>query len=104
MESMGALEALFVYGTLQDADVQRRVFGRTVEGTPDVLDGYRKAQITLDGVVYPIAVADSMGTISGRILDVTAHELIDMDAYEGKEYRRVRVILRSGVETWVYCA
>lgn len=97
------MESLFVYGTLQDADVQQRVIGRLVAGSADVLDGYRKAQISLGGNVYPFAVLDAADSISGQVLDVTADELVAMDAYEGDEYRRVQVVLRSGRRAWVYC-
>lgn len=97
------MEALFVYGTLQIPEVQQRVFGRVTAGMPDALDGWRKAQITIEGNVYPIAVIDGGGAIDGRVLEVTPAELEAMDRYEGDEYRRVRVRLRSGRETWVYC-
>ncbi len=97
------MELLFVYGTLQDPQVQTRVFGRIVAGVADALDGYRKAEITIGGSRYPVARLDGASTISGRILEVTPEELVAIDHYEGSEYRRLRVALRSGVETWVYC-
>ncbi len=97
------MESLFVYGTLQDAQVQQQVYNRITQGQPDTLDGYRKAIITLGGKDYPIAVADAARSISGQVLEVTAKELEDIDTYEGDEYRRIRVTLQSGLEAWVYC-
>lgn len=97
------MESLFVYGTLQDADVQQRIIGRLVAGSADTLDGYRKSQISIGGNFYPFAVADSTNSISGQVLEVTADELVTMDAYEGDEYRRIQVQLRSGRHAWVYC-
>jgi gamma-glutamylcyclotransferase (GGCT)/AIG2-like uncharacterized protein YtfP len=97
-------ESLFVYGTLQDPEVQTRVFGRVTAGSPDTLDGYFKSSISIGGNVYPIAVETAGAAVSGRVLDVTAAELAQMDIYEGAEYRRIRVRLRSGREAWVYCA
>ena len=97
------MERLFVYGTLQDPAVQTRVFGRTTEGVPDRLAGYRKAEIAIDGSTYPIAQLDRASSIDGRILEVTPDELVAIDQYEGSEYRRLRVRLRSGAEAWVYC-
>jgi gamma-glutamylcyclotransferase (GGCT)/AIG2-like uncharacterized protein YtfP len=91
-----------VYGTLQDPQIQLSAFGRTTEGTPDVLDGYRRDDITIDGSDYFIAVPDGAGGIDGRVLEVTPEELVDIDRYEGSEYRRLRVTLRSGVEAWFY--
>lgn len=98
------MEALFVYGTLQDPQVQSRVFGRVVAGLPDSLDGYRKGEITISSSVYFIAIEDTFGVIDGLVLEVTSAELVEIDAYEGDDYRRVRVRLRSGREAWVYCA
>lgn len=97
------MELLFVYGTLQDADVQVRVIGRLVQGSSDTLDGYRKSQISIGGNLYPFAVQDAASAISGQVLEVTADELLAMDAYEGDEYRRLQVRLRSGRSAWVYC-
>ncbi len=97
------MEALFVYGTLQDPQVQTRVFGRIVQGQADTLPGYRKAEIAIDGSVYPFAVEDSSGVIAGQVIEVTPDELVRIDAYEGSEYRRLRVRLGSGRATWVYC-
>jgi len=97
------MEALFVYGTLCDPLVQNRVFGRITQGQLDTLDGYRKGEITIDGSVYPIAITHSSGEISGEVLEVTSPELIEIDRYEGTEYRRIRVRLRSGRAAWVYC-
>jgi gamma-glutamylcyclotransferase (GGCT)/AIG2-like uncharacterized protein YtfP len=98
------MDALFVYGTLQDPQVQERVFGRVVAGLPDMLDGYRKGEITINGNVYFIAVEDAAGAIAGLVLEITPAELVEVDTYEGDDYRRVRVWLRSGREAWVYCA
>lgn len=95
---------LFVYGTLQDAAVQRRVYGRTVEGKPDTLYGYCRSQVWSGDDFYPIAVPDPDGIIDGLVLALTGDEMVRGDAYEGDEYRRLRVTLRSGVEAWVYCA
>lgn len=98
------MDALFVYGTLQDAQVQERVFGRVVAGIPDALDGYRKGNITINGSVYFIAVEDVSGAVDGLVLELTPAELSETDAYEGDDYRRMRVQLRSGRTAWVYCA
>lgn len=96
------MERLFVYGSLRDPEVQQRVFGRVVPGTPDVLDGYERRWLHLSDGVFPILVPAPGGSVEGRVLDVTPGELALMDAYESDDYRRIRVTLRSGAETWVY--
>ena len=97
------MESLFVYGTLQDPQVQSTVFGRVVQGAPDTLIGYRKSQIIIDNITYPIAVADIAYILPGQVIEVTADELAEIDRYEGEEYRRIQVRLRSGRQAWVYC-
>lgn len=97
------MESLFVYGTLRDSAVQQRVYGRTVPGKPDALYGYRKSQVWSGDDDYPIAIPDPDGVIDGLVLELTPDEMARGDAYEGDEYRRLRVTLRSGVEAWFYC-
>lgn len=97
------MEALFVYGTLRDPKVQSTVFGRVVQGAPDSRVGYRKSQIVVDGVVHAIAVADAAEVLPGELIEVTPEELVDIDRYEGDDYQRLRVRLRSGQQAWVYC-
>jgi gamma-glutamylcyclotransferase (GGCT)/AIG2-like uncharacterized protein YtfP len=95
-------EHLFVYGTLKDPAVQQAVFGRVVEGTPDMLDGYHKGEITLGSNVYAIIRPDSESHVEGLALEVMPQELALIDRYEGSDYRRVQVTLKSGQRAWVY--
>jgi gamma-glutamylcyclotransferase (GGCT)/AIG2-like uncharacterized protein YtfP len=96
------MEKLFTYGTLQDPAVQMVVFHRVVKGTPDTLNGYVKSEIKIGFGVYPIIKPDPDSHVKGQIIEVTPEELALIDRYEGKEYRRISVILRSGAVTWVY--
>jgi len=95
-------EALFVYGTLMDPEVQRRVIGRVVPLIPDTLAGYRKGEIVLGKNTYPIAVRDPDREIAGAVMLLTPSEVRRTDRYEGKAYERGRVVLTSGTEAWVY--
>nr|WP_255783907.1 gamma-glutamylcyclotransferase family protein [Lysobacter chinensis] len=108
-------ESLFVYGTLQDAQVQRRLFGRTLAGSPDALPGYRldwlevrdPAAVAASGIVrHPIihATGADSDRVPGQCLRLSAAELAHADAYEGDDYRRVQVTLASGARAWVYAA
>ena len=97
-------EMIFAYGTLRDEVTQIKVFGRATDGIPDVLDGYRLDSINLDGTVYPIAHQDDNGVVNGLRYPVTLAELDLIDVYEGDEYGRIRVRLRSGENSWVYVA
>jgi gamma-glutamylcyclotransferase (GGCT)/AIG2-like uncharacterized protein YtfP len=96
------MERLFAYGTLQDPVIQSAVLGRTLEGQPDALPGFRKSTIAFGKAVYPFVVADESGSVPGTVYAVTAEELAVLDHYETSAYRRFRVTLASGLEAWVY--
>lgn len=93
---------LFVYGTLLNETVQKNVIGRLVEGTLDLLVGYRKTMRQFSSGIYPDLIENSTCEVNGQILDLTADELERCDQYEGDEYRRMKVLLKSGVAVFVY--
>lgn len=110
-ERVASVEKLFSYGTLRDPDVQRAVFGHTVDAVPDALAGYRLVSVRVrnwDGAA--ISGGDKQLTlvpgegepISGAVLSITEDELRLTDSYEPAEYKRTRVRLCSGNEAWVY--
>lgn len=108
------MEHLFSYGTLQQAEVQLKLFGRKLKGSPDALKGYRAVKIRLEekyrsdsGEDYNlIAVGGhSQGDIiHGLTLELTEEELLFSDKYEPPEYIRISVQLESGLNGWVYAA
>lgn len=106
-------EPVFSYGTLQDEAVQKRLFGRTLDGVADALPGYRMdwleqrdpAAVDASGVVrHPVvrASGDPADRVPGTVLRLSAAELAQADAYEAGDYRRVRVRLSSGADAWLY--
>lgn len=108
-----ATEFLFAYGTLQLEAVQMANFGRQLLGTSDALPGFEQAALEIDdpAVVAAIgkthyAIARFTGrasdAVSGTVFAVTADELRRADEYEVPEYKRVAVVLRSGVHAWAY--
>ena len=101
------MEPLFSYGTLQRAQVQRAVFGRTVAMTPDTLAGYRVGSLRYgqgDGApTYKVLEPDaSAPLVPGVLLDLSPAELAAADAYEGHGYRRTTATFGSGRTGWVY--
>lgn len=81
---------LFVYGTLQDADVLGAVLGRVVAPA-----GLRRAMaphyraVAYPGRVYPALVASAGDAADGLLLeDLSELDLAVLDAFEGDEYRR----------------
>lgn len=112
---MGAAIPLFSYGTLQQGSVQIGTYGRLLEGSPDVLAGYRLESITIENPevvglsgmeVHRIAVptGEAPDCIEGMLFRLTRDELAATDAYEGDNYERAEVTLASGRCAFVYIA
>lgn len=104
---------LFVYGTLQNEDVQVSIFGRPVGGFADALPLFTQSVLeVVDGTGsaagrrkrYPIIrwSGRTRDVVHGTALRVTVAELRKADRYEGSAYRRVPAVLRSGACAWVY--
>ena len=106
-------ELLFSYGTLQLEAVQMATFGRQLTGARDVLPGFEEtlleiddqATISLSGKTHH-AIAKFTGhpsdSISGTVFAVTPAGIQSADKYEAPAYKRVAVLLRSGVRAWAY--
>lgn len=106
-------DKIFSFGTLQLADVQQSLFGRTVPTTPDSLSGWRVGQLTiLDPEVIKLSGTDihpalystdrAEDIVDGAVLDVSEDELAAADHYERVSYRRESVTLASGRQAWIY--
>jgi gamma-glutamylcyclotransferase (GGCT)/AIG2-like uncharacterized protein YtfP len=107
------MENLFSYGTLQLAQAQQEVFGRTMQMNPDALVGYKKEKIKIrvesvinlsgeeEHVIISYSGNDS-DIIEGVVLSVAEEELKHADEYETDDYTRVEVRLLSGKSSWVY--
>lgn len=94
------METLFVYGTLQEAQVQQRLLGRTLDSVSATLQGYR-----LDAVLfapYLVAIPSQAATIVGQLLTVTMADMYTLDIYEGQAYLRVQAATTSAQSVWVY--
>lgn len=94
------MEKLFVYGTLQDSDVQKSLMGREILGHSDSLNGYIINSMLMPP--YPVALPEDNSQIDGQILQVSLDELEKLDEYEGECYIRIQTWLVSGQEAWVY--
>ena len=104
---------LFAYGTLRQREVQLATCGRLLDGTDDVLAGYRldplpiadPEVVKLSGkAVHHIARAtgDPIDRIPGMVFALTSDELAAIDRYEVEAYRRVEAVLESGARAFVY--
>lgn len=93
---------LFVYGTLLDKKVHLNVIGRQIQGVHDVLTGYRKIYKQFTDGIYPDLIIDDKSEVKGEIIEVSDSELERCDKYEGQEYYRSTIILKSGMQANVY--
>ena len=110
---MTRVELLFSYGTLQLESVQRATFGRPLAGARDALPEFEQRALkiedqaevsTLGQTHYAIArfTGRTSDVIPGTVFAVTADELQSADEYEIAPYKRVAVVLQSGVRAWAY--
>ena len=103
---------LFAYGTLQDPEVRRAVFGREVIGQPGALPGYVRVAVTIDDPAAPTGktqyfnlepAPDAKESVPGTVLEIGETDLAVADDYEQDAgYRRRLVTLHSGEQAWVY--
>lgn len=107
------VEKLFSYGTLQLENVQLENFGRKLVGSSDLLRGYEIKDciikdpeiINISGKsVHPMACYTSNfnDIVRGMVLEVTFEELQEADRYEVDDYKRIKRVLNSGEQAWVY--
>jgi gamma-glutamylcyclotransferase (GGCT)/AIG2-like uncharacterized protein YtfP len=107
------MENLFSYGTLQQENVQLSTFNRKLEGRADYITGYKLSMleikdpqvIAISGKTHhPIVEysGNASDTVSGTVFKVSEAELLQADEYEVSDYKRVRAMLKSGGEAWVY--
>lgn len=81
---------LFVYGTLQLPERVHEIIGRTLEGIPAHLDGYRCGLVARAD--FPGIVPNTAARTPGQLLTgLTEAELILFDDYEGELYHRILV-------------
>lgn len=108
-------EHLFSYGTLQKEKVQLELFGRVLNGSPDILRSYKAVTIEIGDESFLsrgeeryqqtlMATNDDNDTVAGTVLEITEEELLLADNYEPASYKRIYVVLESGNKAWIYLA
>ena len=109
------MSKLFSYGTLQQKNVQLANFGRELQGSKDTLQGYvvGEVEITDERVLresgkalHPILrfTGNVQDEVAGTVFELTDAELRQADDYEVDAYVRVKAMLKSGTECFIYAA
>jgi len=108
-------EFLFSYGTLQKEKIQVELFGRLLHGREDVLEGYKISSIEIEDEAFLSKGEDTYqrtlipsnnktDKIEGTVFEISEEELLLADKYEPDNYKRIKVMLRSGKQAWIYTA
>jgi gamma-glutamylcyclotransferase (GGCT)/AIG2-like uncharacterized protein YtfP len=108
-------ENLFSYGTLQKETVQLELFGRILNGTKDILKGYKISSIEIKDSAFLangaeklqqtlIRSGDAADLVEGTVFEISNEELLAADNYEPDNYQRTKVALASGKAAWIYIA
>ncbi len=95
-------ELLFVYGTLQKPDVQRKIVGRELYGEEDICEDHTTHDITFSEGTYLILVEAKGKEVRGLVLNILSDDFFALDEYESDVYKRVKIKLKSGKKAWVY--
>ena len=98
-------DQLFCYGTLCIGEIMRRVSGALPASTAATLANH--ACYALVGLAYPAILPQKGGRVSGVLYHgLSRAQLNKLDAYEGVQYRRVRVWVtgenEQRVQAWTY--
>ena len=112
---MSMNEFLFSYGTLQKEKVQLELFGRLLHATKDVAEGYKLSSIEIKDKAFLskgedkyqrtlIPSSNKADKIEGTVFEISNEELLLADKYEPNHYKRIKVVLRSGKQAWIYVA
>ncbi|KFF04250.1 gamma-glutamylcyclotransferase family protein [Flavobacterium reichenbachii] len=102
------MEQLFSYGTLRSKEVQMRLFNKILTGKQDQLLGHKLKSLQIEeefGMADYVVVVpsdDLSDTIHGVVFTISNTDLAKVDVFESNSYKRVRVVLKSGIEAWIY--
>lgn len=102
---LGRPDRLFCYGTLCIPAIMRQVSGTVPVSRPAVLPDY--AAYALVGLHYPGIVPEPGTRVNGVLYGGLGRvQFMRLDAYEGEQYRRIRVWLDVGdgqrLQAWTY--
>lgn len=94
---------LFSYGTIQNPDVQKQLFGCELLPATATIKGYKVVcDLKIEGVIYPRLSTDPNGTVSGSIYELNEAQLNILDEYETNAYCRKSIVTNNGITVQVF--
>ncbi|KAI9295134.1 hypothetical protein K502DRAFT_232541 [Neoconidiobolus thromboides FSU 785] len=88
------MKDLFIYGSLQNLTVLKRVLSPKTEFTllPATLKDYKR--VTVKGALYPgIYFSDGELTEGKLFKNVTEEDIVKLDRFEGEDYNRTQIVV-----------
>lgn len=86
------MKDIFVYGTLLNDEVLKILFGSTLTKYRARLPGYKRVKVR--GEPYPAIRADGSSGVDGALITgLSSDDLIRLDQYEGRYYKRESVVV-----------
>ena len=91
------------------------MFERILQGETDILSGYKVSSIEIKDELFllkgeekyqqtVIITKNKNDKIKGTVFEITKEELLLADKYEPNNYTRIKIVLESGKEAWIYAA
>jgi gamma-glutamylcyclotransferase (GGCT)/AIG2-like uncharacterized protein YtfP len=101
---MSSSNVLFVYGSLCRAELRYELLQRYIPARTAILNGYKPFWLGTEA--YPGLRRLPVGRTKGQLLlRLSGRDLLRLDRYEGKRYRRVRCVpgyAHGRLPAWVY--
>ena len=78
---------LFIYGELQDPEIQIKIFGSEIHGVYDTISNWIVLHDFEKGKSYLQLASQPNGIVFGHILDLTEEQVEKLDKYEEYYFR-----------------
>lgn len=92
---------LFIYGELQDPEVQIKIFGKEIDGVYDTISNWIILNDFEKGKSYLQLASQPKGIVFGRIIDLTDEQVEKLDKYE-ENYFRYSLKTDKGIDVQTY--
>ena len=93
---------VFVYETLLDKGLRRKLLKKMLLPHPDHIIGYREISVeSNEGTNYHTLVVDKTSSVLGLRFEISDYELHILDQWED-QYSRKKLLLHSGNMAWIY--